>query len=271
MSSTVDIFSLEAQTTDDRIVAQRSEERQRPRKPSSSAVTLLDVELREQSERSDGSAVRVPVLCLDPGPLDLDHVLGPPGQSLGVLVLEGLLLVQLEAGRGHVGWLVGESDLLRPWEMPELSLTSATTWRALEPTRIVPLDSGFAARSDPRMMHTLLSRCSRTAHWLLAKSLIVSCPVLEDRLMLLFALLGERWGKVTADGILVDLSLTHEVLATMCGARRPSVTVALGQLRNDGVLRRTADGRWLLARLESAPPSARLSAWKIYARALGLA
>jgi CRP/FNR family cyclic AMP-dependent transcriptional regulator len=271
MNSTVDIFSLEGQTTDERIVAERFEGPQRPRKPFASATTLLDAELRERSERAPGSAVRVSVLGLDPGPLDFDHLLGRTADSLGVLVLDGLLFVQLEAGRGHVGWLVGESDLLRPWEMPELSLTSATAWRALEPTRIVPLDPGFAARSGPRMLRTLLSRCSRTAHWLLAKSLIVSCPVLEDRLMLLFALLGERWGKVTPDGIVVDLSLTHDVLATMCGARRPSVTVALGQLRTDGVLRRTADGRWLLACLEAAPPSARLSAWEIYARALGLA
>ena len=47
----------------------------------------------------------------------------------------------------------------------------------------------------------LLLATSRTSHWLLATSLIMSSPSITERLLLLFALYGERWGKVTPDGV----------------------------------------------------------------------
>jgi CRP/FNR family transcriptional regulator, cyclic AMP receptor protein len=48
------------------------------------------------------------------------------------------------------------------------------------------------------------------------------------------------------DGVLVSLRLSHRTLAGMVGARRPSVTTALGQLMARGDLERRADGEWLL-------------------------
>lgn len=142
----------------------------------------------------------------------------------------------------------------------------------LRPTRIVLLDDEFGRRAAgiPVTARALLSRSASTAHWLLAKSLIVSCPLLEDRLILLFALLGERWGRVTSDGILLDLPLTHGLLASLCGARRPSVTLALHALQEEDVLTRADDGGWLLSPPDAARPCARPSCWQSYAEALGL-
>jgi CRP-like cAMP-binding protein len=117
----------------------------------------------------------------------------------------------------------------------------------------------------------VLSRSARTAHWLLAKSLIVSCPLLQDRLILLFGLLGERWGRVTPDGILLDLPLTHGLLATLCGARRPSITLALHVLQDDDVITRAGHGGWLLRRVELSYLEGRHASWQSYARTLGLA
>ncbi len=271
MNSSIDIFALHDQATDERIVAEALSADDPPQRAGRVSRTALDAELREHADSRSGLGVRV--LQLETGAFDFDHLLQMRERWLGVLVLDGLLLVQLEAGRGHVGWLVGESDLLRPWEMSEISLIAGTSWRALRPARIALLDEDFAHRTSaaPPMTRTVLARSAKTAHWLLAKSLIVSCPQLEDRLMLLFALLGERWGKVTVDGILVDLPLTHSVLATLCGARRPSVTLALGQLREDGVLERAGNRGWLLARAQGTTPTTRRSSWEIYAKALGLA
>jgi hypothetical protein len=246
-----------------------------PDHPTPPQVVVLDPDLRERASTRAAPGepgVKLRVLELGTGPFEFDLLLGERHGWWGVLVLDGLLLVQLEAGRGHVGWLVGESDVLRPWELPDISLTSRTSWQALKPTRMALLDDAFAHRPHAEaLVPALLSRSAKTAHWLLAKSLIISCPVLEDRLMLLFALLGERWGRVTVDGILVDLPLTHSLLSTLCGARRPSVTLALGELRNDGIVERAATGGWLLTRLSSNERATRLSTWQSYASALGLA
>ena len=50
---------------------------------------------------------------------------------------------------------------------------------------------------------------------------------------------------MTPAGVLVPLPLAHRTLASIVGARRPSVTTALGALRDDGRLERVPEG-WLL-------------------------
>jgi len=83
----------------------------------------------------------------------------------------------------------------------------------------------------------------------------ISAPLVRDRLLGLFALWAERWGKVMAEGVRIDLPLTHEQPAMLCGARRPSVTVALRSLK----------GRWAAdpdprPKLAAVPPAGRREA-----------
>ena len=59
-------------------------------------------------------------------------------------------------------------------------------------------------------------------------------PRVERRLLLKLRQLAERWGRVTPDGIRLDLRLTHQELANMIGAVRESVTIALGKLADAG-------------------------------------
>ena len=68
----------------------------------------------------------------------------------------------------------------------------------------------------------------------------------DDRLMLLFWQLGRRWGRVSPEGVIIPFNLQHQLLATLIGAQRPSVTTRLGVLRDEGLLVRRADGTWLL-------------------------
>jgi Mn-dependent DtxR family transcriptional regulator len=49
----------------------------------------------------------------------------------------------------------------------------------------------------------------------------------------------------------VRIPVTHGVLASVVGARRPSVTTALGRLQEDGLIERLPDGEWLL---HGSPP-----------------
>lgn len=59
-------------------------------------------------------------------------------------------------------------------------------------------------------------------------------PRVERRLLLKLRQLAERWGRVTPEGIRLDLRLTHQELANMVGAVRESVTLALGRLAEAG-------------------------------------
>ena len=240
------------------------------------SLESLDLELRERTARHDrepDSWLSVRVLHLPPGLVRLEQCQDLVDGCVGILILDGLMIVELHEGRGRIGWLVGDDDVLRPWELQEISLTRTAEWRALKPTRIALLDEQFTLRTghSSQIVRGLLTRSARTTQWLLAKSLIASSPLLEDRLMLMFALLGERWGRVAADGILLDLPLTHNSLATLCGARRPPVTLALGALREEGTVIRLADGRWLLRRSPPAPGCVQHWSWQAYAEALGFA
>jgi hypothetical protein len=58
---------------------------------------------------------------------------------------------------------------------------------------------------------------------------------------------------VRSDGVLLPVRLTHRVLARLVGARRPSVTTAVGSLERDGRLTRPPEGGWLL---HGSPPEA---------------
>lgn len=58
--------------------------------------------------------------------------------------------------------------------------------------------------------------------------------------------LAERWGRVTANGIVLALPLPHRLLADLVAARRPHVTTSLGALRRSGEMVRREDGLWVL-------------------------
>ena len=76
-------------------------------------------------------------------------------------------------------------------------------------------------------------------------------PRVERRLLLKLRQLAERWGRVTPDGIRLDLRLTHQELANMVGAVRESVTIALGRLAEAGEIE--VRNRTLIIRPPKAP------------------
>lgn len=64
-------------------------------------------------------------------------------------------------------------------------------------------------------------------------------PRIERRLLLKLRQLALRWGRVTPDGVRLDLRLTHQELANMVGAVRESITLALGRLAEQDEVRIT--------------------------------
>ena len=74
----------------------------------------------------------------------------------------------------------------------------------------------------------------------------------DQRLLGLMWLLAESWGQVTPSGTTLPLALTHDALGRLIGARRPTVTLALGELTDRGAIVRQVRGWLLLERLPAA-------------------
>jgi CRP-like cAMP-binding protein len=110
------------------------------------------------------------------------------------------------------------------------------------------LDRRFALGTArwPEIQAALLDRAVTRARRAAFNVSVCGIVQLDVRLLVMMWHLADRWGRVTADGVLVPLRLSHELLAGVVGARRPSVTVALRRLREDGTLLRRPDGTWLL-------------------------
>jgi CRP-like cAMP-binding protein len=167
----------------------------------------------------------------------------------GLLVLSGLLVRRVGI-TGHVGAeLLGPGDLLRPLEHDgELAtLPFAATWRALEVLRLAVLDRAWSLRMSPfpDVGMALTARAMLRSRRLANTLVIASHPRLEERLLLLLWELADRYGSVHRDGVHLPLPLTHEVLAELTGARRPSVSAALGRLMRAEQLARD-DRAWIL-------------------------
>jgi CRP/FNR family transcriptional regulator, cyclic AMP receptor protein len=91
-----------------------------------------------------------------------------------------------------------------------------------------------------------VARASDRANCIALMLSIHNLKRVDTRLLAFFWHLADRYGKVTADGVLVPLALTHRQLALLVGAQRPSVTSALGTLADRNQLRRDEHGHWLL-------------------------
>jgi CRP/FNR family transcriptional regulator, cyclic AMP receptor protein len=146
--------------------------------------------------------------------------------------------------------LLGEGDLLRPWQREDTATTVPRSggWRALQPCRLAVLDGGFALRAGryPEVISGLFGRMLRRSRMLTVTIAIVHHPRVDVRLHMLFWELADRWGTVHPEGVRVPLRLTHTVLADLVAAQRQTVSKALGQLAERGSVT-WSDDAWLLA------------------------
>jgi CRP/FNR family cyclic AMP-dependent transcriptional regulator len=179
------------------------------------------------------------------------HAEASPRAELGLLVLEGLLIRDVTVADARCGELVGPGALLRPNDdrATDAPMRHEIGWRIVEPTRLAVLDRRFlrVATHWPALVTALVARATERAHNLGVLVSIHSLKRVDTRLLAYFWHLADRFGKVTADGVLVPLALTHRQLALLVGAQRPSVTSALGTLAERNLLRRDERGSWLLS------------------------
>ena len=139
---------------------------------------------------------------------------------------------------------------MRPWDTDGeyAPLPISVSWLVLQETRLAVLDAAFALRLAqwPSITGRIVSRVAQRARYLALTQAVTHLPRASARLLILFWLLAERWGRVGPDGVSVTLPLTHEVLAMLIGAQRPTVTIGLQRLRRAGFLIREQSDRWLL-------------------------
>jgi CRP/FNR family transcriptional regulator, cyclic AMP receptor protein len=170
---------------------------------------------------------------------------------IGFLVVEGLLLREIEVAGSVAAELIGPGDLIHPGDVraSDLSpLNGRLCWTVLDAAELAVLDRSFTLRAAP--WPQIFTRITMRAVWRtqgLALNLAISHQGrIEDRLLLLFWHLAQRFGRVSKDGVRLDLPLTHLTLAKLISAQRPSVTSALGELRERRLLLRNEDRSWLL-------------------------
>jgi CRP/FNR family transcriptional regulator, cyclic AMP receptor protein len=177
-----------------------------------------------------------------------------PDSGLVGVVRDGLLAREVAVGPTSSAELLGPGDvLLVPPSDQHLVCAAGTHWSVVHPGAILWLNGTLHAvlRSSPSLAATLLFRAQRRIDHLAFSQSVAQLTRVDDRVLAMLWHLAERWGRVTAEGVVVDLALTHRVLGRLVGARRPSVTTALGALTRDRVLERREDGSWLLL---TAPP-----------------
>jgi CRP-like cAMP-binding protein len=115
------------------------------------------------------------------------------------------------------------------------------------------LDGTFARRAAafPEIAIQIADRAMQRSRHLAVAMAIQHHPRIDVRLHLLFWHYADRWGRVDSTGISVRLPLTHSAIAELVGARRPTVSTALGALARQGLILRSGS-RW---HLSGEPPS----------------
>ncbi len=215
-------------------------------------ANLLNEPDRERARREALTRVR----HLSVGAWDAAGAIESEAHHRGFLIIEGLLSREVHVLGRQCVELLGEGDVLRPWRWdPDGSHVHAEIgWTVLEPTRLAVLDHGLVTRMTPwpQLGVELFARGTRRAHSLAVALAISHHPKVEDRLLLTLWHLAERWGRVGPDGIFLPLPLSHQRLAHLVGAHRPSVTTAMGALAQAGAVSRREDGTWML---HGSPPA----------------
>jgi CRP/FNR family transcriptional regulator, cyclic AMP receptor protein len=210
------------------------------------------------ADAADLSRVRVPALLVERGPWEPPTLRADAHPHFGLLVLDGVMLRRVSLNGRTGAELLGSGDLLQPWvrQPPYDTLCAEPGWDVLERSRLAVLDQRFAARVAvcPEVAAALLGRATERARMLAFQHVASHIPGLEARLLSLVWALADRWGRVTPDGVMIPLPLTHATLAELVGASRPSVSTALSRLAREGILGRAPSG-WLL---EKSAPSERV-------------
>ena len=199
------------------------------------------------------------------GVWDVSRLEGAGADHVGLLLLEGVVAREVIVADHVSAELLGPGDLLRPWQTPSNGglLPVDVLWSVLSPSSFAVLDRRFAAELArwPEVTAALFDRLSERSLRLATTQAISQLTRVDRRLKALLWHLAERWGRVSGDGVIVPLALTHRILGQLVGARRPDgldrARRARGARRADAPRRRLVGAARLPARRVGARPPPR--------------
>jgi CRP/FNR family cyclic AMP-dependent transcriptional regulator len=172
-----------------------------------------------------------------------------PDRTYGLLILDGLLGRRVMLGGAATIELLGPGDIVRPWQkLPDTPIPARVQWRPLSALRMAVLDERVTTLicGRPDLTIAFAGRLTRRCHAATRLAAIGHISRVEDRLLATLWQLAGNWGRVTALGVRIPVRLTHEVLGELVGAKRPSVTIGLSNLRRQGEVTQDADGNYIL-------------------------
>ena len=227
-----------------------------PSRPRPRTVALLDVDpdlgagMAHERFAVARHEIRSTVLSLSRGEwpaAELDPASCP---NVGLLLLDGVVAREVLLEDTLSTELLGPGDFIRPWsedQQPYL-LQQAVRWQVLAETRMAVLGRAFAhaVHRFPEISTALTDRALARSQRLATTQAISHLNSVERRVCALLWHFAERWGRVSVDGVIVPLTLSHRLIGELVGARRPTVTTALAALERHGKVRRRSDATWLL-------------------------
>jgi CRP/FNR family transcriptional regulator, cyclic AMP receptor protein len=192
-------------------------------------------------------ALAASIVAVESGPVDLQRY-DLPATAFALLLLKGVLTKDVTfEGRALTEILIA-GDVLLPWEPEVDGLAVNRRITATNPARLAVLDHRFlrAAARWPMLMLDVQRRLSDQEHRVAVHGAICQLSRVEERIVSVLRHVAARIGHVGPQGTTVPLPLTHEALGKLVGAQRSTVTLALKELASTGLVRRRADGTWLL-------------------------
>lgn len=224
--------------------------------PDAALLLDLDPDLGHGIERHEWEsarrATRANLAQIDPGEWRLPIDAADAGNIVGLIVDNGLISRETALSDHVVFELLAPGDVLMlPASAPDdLVVGDAVCLTALSRARLTVLGRQFidAAVRWPVLLTNLHRRLEAQRRRLAVQGLATHLPRAEDRVLLTLWLLANRCGRVTPEGIVLPLFLSHEVLGRLAAARRPTVTLALRALETDNLVERSSSGHLTLTR-----------------------
>jgi CRP-like cAMP-binding protein len=218
--------------------------------PNTVSLLEVDPDLGRGIESHDWEAARratrAALARIEPGKTMVTADTSETGNIVGLIVNHGMISRETAVGE-HVAFeLLTPGDVLLPAaaEGDYLDLGARVTLTALDRAELIVLSTPFihAAVRWPSLLTNLHRRLQAQQQRLAIQGLAAHLPRAEDRLLLTLWILTDRCGRVTPEGTVLPLSLSHEVLGRLAAARRPTITLALRALESTECVRRGPNG-----------------------------
>jgi hypothetical protein len=212
------------------------------------AGTVPEADREEARRMVVGAQAQLP--CGAARPYDLAHV-------SALYVSRGALLREVTLGTVALPEIICGGDFMRPRPVTDTLGWGTVSLQAIEPVTLLALDDRFAEATArwPALRATVEQRGAERHHRALLVGAIGHLPRVDQRVIALLWLFATEWGRVAPEGLLVPFPLTHAAIGRFIGAARSTVTLAITDLTTAGLIRRRADGAWLLP--SESEPAAR--------------